>query len=111
MTWALSKGQVSDTAAAIYTVGSGATARAKSVVFFNTGGSSESVVLYVVNNNGGAVGTAADADKIITFSLDPNGTAEFSPGYPLVGDAQNDTLQAESSTAATVNYFVLGSVV
>lgn len=105
----LSRGQISNTAAAIYSCPSGKTASIKTIVLFNSNTTAEVIKIYAVPNNGGSVGTATDANQILSISLSSGNTFEFTPGYPLELNAQNDTIQANSTTASKVNY-VLGGL-
>lgn len=107
----LASGQCSNTAGAIYTCPSGKTANIKSIILFNGNSTTETVKVYVVNNNGGSVGTAGVTNQILSISLTSGNTFEFTPGYPIELTAQNDTIQADSTTTAKVNYIVCGKEV
>ncbi len=108
MGFGLSRGQIGITAAPIYTVPSGVTGHAKSIMIHNTGAGTENVTIYLVDNSGGSVGTATAADIVDVIVLDPNKSYELSSDYSINANAENDTIQASTDTATTVNYFVFG---
>lgn len=105
----LSSGQIAATIGAIYTAGATGSS-IKSILIHNTNTTTESVIISIVVNNGGAVGTAADADKIFAEDIAANETYELSLGYPIVLSAENDTVQASTTTASKVNYIVSGVI-
>ena len=104
----LSQGQLSDTTAAIYTVGAATTAQVKTLLFFNGGAGVNTVTVHLVPNNATAVGTAALDNQVLSVALPTGDTFEFSPAYPVVYSAENDTIQASATNASEVSYFVMG---
>ena len=105
----LSQGQLAATAGAIYTVGAATTANVKTIVLFNAGSGTNTVKLYAVPNSGGSVGTAAAANQFFEEAIASKTTIEFSPAFPIVYSAQNDTIQGSATNAAQVTYFVMGA--
>ena len=105
----LSQGQLAATAGAIYTVGAATTANVKTIVLFNAGSGTNTVKLYAVPNSGGSVGTAAAANQFFEEAIAPKTTIEFSPAFPIVYSAQNDTIQGSATNATQVTYFVMGA--
>lgn len=106
MAISLSSGQLAGSAGAIFTAT--ATTNIKTIVLFNSNTTTETIKLYLVPNSGGSVGTAAASNQILSIALITGETFEFSPAYPFVLSASNDTVQAESTTANKVNYWING---
>jgi len=96
--------QVSDSAAAVYTVPSSTVGYVKSILLHNTNTSAENVKLYFVENGG----SVADSRLILNVSLEANETLEWMLEYPLPMETAGDTIQAVTDTASKVNIVISG---
>jgi len=84
-----------------------------SIILHNTHVSAVTVDIHLVQNSAGAVGVAADANKIYQVTLTANETEVLSfPGAEsLTLDALNDTLQAVASVTSVVTITIKGDEV
>lgn len=101
MAIALSRGQISDTAAAIFTAT--ADTKIKSILIHNTLATAEGVQLFAVPSGGSADLTT----RFLSYNLAGEDTFEFSLNFPL-SLATGDTIYASTTTADSVNYWVNG---
>jgi hypothetical protein len=84
------------------------TTEIKGFVIHNTNTTAETVKLYNVANSGGSVGTASTANKFFERSIAANETYIFDVPYPITLRANNDTIQAVTTTASKVTVQVVG---
>lgn len=104
----LGQGQLSTTPAVIYKNGGNNLVYVKVVWLHNPTDSDTTVVLYYVPNDNGQVGQAAFEWQIEEYPLAAKESYEVAPSYPWDMDTNNDSLQAKSTIANSVNYLVLG---
>jgi hypothetical protein len=95
----LAQGQLAATVGTIYTAPVGKTAYLKSVYLHNTGSTDQTIKIYI---NG-----ATTADKILEGIVSGKDLFEWDIAYNITLTT-GQTLQAESTSATTVNYFVYG---
>lgn len=95
----LAQGQLAATAGIIYTAPVGKTAYLKSIYLHNTGSTDQTIKIYI---NG-----SATADKIVEGVVGAKDTFEWDIAYSVILTT-GQTLQAESTSATTVNYFLHG---
>jgi hypothetical protein len=96
----LAQGQLPATVATIYTVPAGKNAYLKSIYLHNTGGGDQTIKLYI---NGGSA-----AERILEGIVSGKDTFEWDIAYSIILTT-GQTLQAETTTATTVNYFLHGA--
>lgn len=84
-----------------------------SIILHNTHAGAVTVDIHLVQNNAGAVGTAADANKIykVTLTADETEVLSFPGSESLTLDAANDTLQAVADVTGVVIIAVKGDEV
>lgn len=99
-------GYIASSAGAILT--NTTTTEIKGFVIHNTNTTAETVKIYNVVNSGGNVGTASTANKFFDRSIAANETYIFDVPYPITLLANNDTIQAVTTTASKVTVQVLG---
>ncbi len=99
---------VASSAGSIYSNSSGEKTYLRSLIFHNTNTTDETVKVYNVPDSSGSVGTADTSNRFLAFTLPANDTFEFSPEYPIVLTDENDSIQAETTTASKVTVQVLG---
>ena len=95
----LASGQVASSAGSIYSA-SGVTGYVKTIILHNTNTIVESVTLY---NDG-----TGDSNKFLKLSLDPDETVTWEFGHMFVV-ADGDNIQADTTTASKVNFFLYGA--
>jgi hypothetical protein len=100
---------IPSTVGAVYTVPASTTVYIKTMIVHNTNTSAETVTIHVVPNSGGSVGTAAAANRIYNFALSGGESLTIELSFPITLTAQNDTIQAATTTASKVNILFLGS--
>ena len=95
---------------AIFTNGSSVTTYARLITIHNAYSVSENVSIYLVPNSGGSVGTAVDTGNRIEYlTVVGNDTVnlEFAaPGLRMA--AQNDSIQAKTTTDSHVMIYISG---
>jgi hypothetical protein len=96
----LAQGQLPTTTSAIYTTPVGKTAYLKSIYFHNTGASEQTIKIYI-NGSG-------NANRIFEGIVASKATFEWDIIYSFILST-GQTLQAETTTANTVNYFLHGA--
>ena len=98
---------IASTAGAIRT--NSTTTEIKAFLIHNTNTTAETVKLYNVPNSGGSVGTASYTTNIFfNRSIAANETYLFDVPFPITLLANNDTIQASTTTANKVTIQVLG---
>lgn len=97
---------ISNSAAAIRT--NSTTTEIKGFVIFNGNTTAETVKFHNVPNSGGSVGTASSANQFYEYSLAAKATYIFDVPFPITLLANNDTIQASTTTASKVTVQVLG---
>lgn len=103
---ALNSGQVLASIGSIFTATTTGT-KVKQLVFHNTNTTAEILEVHIVPNSGGALGTPTNATKLLKKSLAQDETYTFPVSYPF-NFAINDSVQAVTTTAGQVNFWVLG---
>jgi hypothetical protein len=94
---------LSTSAGVLVTNTSGIKTYVKTIILFNNHTSAITVDIHKVPNSGGSVGTASNANKIFSFSLQPSETKLFEfGGQGLMLTSTNDTIQGKASTASQV---------
>lgn len=97
---ALADGQLPNSRTALYTVPSSTSAVVRSIILCNTGGGTESVILYV--------DVSGSPRKVAVLDLSAGETAHILDGGQSIILEDGDTLQGETTTATTVDYYVGG---
>jgi len=105
----LAQGQLGSAIAPIFTAGS-STVDIKTIIFFNSDNTTKSISVHVVPNSSGSLGAATSANQILNISLASGDTFEFSPAFPIRLIAANNSIQAGTTIANKVNYFINGVV-
>ena len=102
--------QVAAAAGAVFTNPGSTTTKINSVIIHNTNTTTENVEIWNVPDSGGAVGTAADANKFYKIAVSANETVilDFTK-YGIVLTDTNDTIQAATDTASKVTIQIFGS--
>ena len=96
------------TAGSIYANPSSTKTFVRGLTLHNTNTTTEIVKLYAVPDSTGSLGTAAASNRCLNVSLTANETLLIEFPYPLVLTDENDSIQAETTTASKVTVLVLG---
>ena len=98
---------IASSAGAIYTNEATETSFIKSVVIHNTNTTAETVKLYVVPDSGGSLGTAGVSNLMHNISVAADATVHIEfPGPGIVLKGTKDSIQAVTTTASKVTYWV-----
>lgn len=98
---------LTDSAATIYANPASTTTFITSITLHNTHSAAITVNLYRVPDNASAVGTAADGNQFLEYSLAANETLVLNDNTIILGDT-NDTIQGVASTTNKVTIFIDG---
>ena len=97
--------------APVYTNAAATTTYLRGYRLYNSGTSAETVKIHLVAAAAGAVGTAAAANQILEYILQPKESlTEDFPATGVVLAGENDTVQASATTAATVTLVLFGDL-
>jgi len=99
-------GYIPSSAGAIYT--NSGTTEIKAFVIHNGNTTDETVKLYRVPNSGGSVGSAGASNIFFERVIEAQETYIFDFPYPATLAANNDTIQAVTTTGSKVTVQVLG---
>lgn len=101
---------IPSSAGSIFTNPADTTTGIKSIVLFNGNTTAETVKLYAVPNSGGSLGTAGPGNIFFQQDIAPNETRSFVfDGAPLCLDAENDSIQAVTTTGSKVTVLLAGA--
>lgn len=102
--------QIAAAAGSVFANPSSTKSYVRLIVIHNTNTTAETVELWNVPDNAGAVGTAADANKMHKLSVPANETINFEFSGPgLVLEDENDTIQAKADTVSKVTIQLHGA--
>lgn len=99
---------IATTAGSIYANPASTKTVIKGLILHNTNSTTETVRVHVVPDSAGALGTAADGNRILNVSLPANDTLLVEFPYAVTLTDANDSLQAATTTASKVTVIVLG---
>jgi hypothetical protein len=99
---------VGSSVGSIYANAAGVKTFIKGLMLHNTNTTAETVKVYVVPDSSGALGTAGAGNRVLNVALPANDTLLVEFPCALVLSDQNDSLQAETTTASKVTVTVLG---
>jgi len=93
---------VASSAGSIYANPASTKTFVRGITLHNTNSTAETVKLYNVPDSATALGTAGAGNRFLNVSLAANDTLLIEMPYPIVLTDQNDSIQAETTTASKV---------
>ena len=100
------------TATAVYTNATGKKTHVRLIQLYNDNSTAETVKLYNVPVAAGVVGTAAASNKFFEYAMAANETKIITYDIPgIMLEDFNDSIQAETTTAAKVTIEITGAII